>query len=61
MGRAKRMHKKLAAVLAVGICFQNVQCAVETEELGAQFLTTIVTFWVTDYVNNLFGVNPSAF
>jgi len=61
MRRGKSVRKKLAAVLTAGICFQNIQCALDTEQLGVELFSTIATLFVTDYFYNLFGVSPSPF
>lgn len=61
MKRAKRVQRMLAGTLAAGVCFQSAQCALDGEQLGTDLVTTIVTLFVTDYVNNLFNVTPSGF
>jgi len=61
MRRFARYKKQAAAALTAGICFQNVQCALDTEQLGVELIQTIGTLYITDYVYHLFNVSPSAF
>jgi len=59
--RVTRLHKRLAVFLTAGICFQTATCTLEQEKLGAELLGTIITLFVNDYVNHLFGLNPTVF
>ena len=61
MRRTMRTRRKLAAVLTAGMCFQSVQCAIDPNQLGVQLLQTIGSLFISDYVNNLFDVQPSPF
>ena len=54
-------HRKLAGLVVVGMCFQSASCAIEPDQLFPELVTTITTLFITDYVNNLFGVTPSPF
>ena len=61
MSRMKRTRRLLAGALTAGVCFQTVQCAVDPNQLGTELFGTIITLFVTDYFNNLFGVSPTGF
>jgi hypothetical protein len=61
MKRAKQTRRKLAAMLAAGMCFQSVQCGIDTETLLPELIQTVGSLFITDYINSLFGVTPSPF
>ena len=59
--RMNHRRRKLAGLVAVGMCFQTASCALDTDQLLPDLLGTITTLFITDYVNNLFGVSASPF
>lgn len=54
--RLNKLRLKIASLAVAGICFQNVQCAVDTDTLALQFMESVATVLVTSFVNDTFGV-----
>lgn len=61
MRRGVRWKKKLAAVLAAGVCFQTAQCAIDPNQLGVELVQTVGTLFITDYIYHVFNVQPTLF
>jgi hypothetical protein len=52
---------KLASLMAAGVLFQGVDCALSGQELGAQYAQTVAALFISDWVNDLFGVTSFSF
>jgi hypothetical protein len=47
---------KIGAVVSLGTVFQAGGCAVDTQALAAELLTTFAGLLISTFVNNFFGV-----
>ncbi len=60
-GGLPRWKASLLAMLSAGMCFQGVQCNINSDELLPEFVSTVASLFITDWVNNLFGVSSNSF
>ena len=59
--RSRNIKLKLASLLAAGMLFQSAQCAVTPESASQTLAQSVLSVFVSGWVNDMLGVTPGFF